>query len=414
MRPLTRVAKTIAETTAPLAEPSVTTSLKGRAKPRMTTPHCNAPRDSREASLRGAGPTVKARKKLSYLASAIAASFGANAYADVSVSGSGTVGYVNDTSGDGNVVTGSSVDFGLSTTTANGISISTGLSITVSVTAENGASTGGGQSLTFATGGATIVVGDISVADTPGSVGGVAGSMTVENAGFDSDVQTAFDDDDGTGISLSTAVGGATVSVAYVFDDDSDSQVNVTDADTGASSFGISMPMGAYTLSAGVADHDSGESAAGASVSAAIGGGTLTIGYSSQTMIADPVAGATTGFVTTFISAATPAGTVSVGADVTVTATTNTASADDLTTPGDTEVIGATYAMALDADTSISVGYQSAKDADSDSTTQFDLAISRSLGGGASVYVDMRTLSGDTDGANGDGTAFGFGTSVAF
>ena len=353
-------------------------------------------------------------KKLTYLASAIAASFGANAYADVSVSGSGTVGYVNDTSGDGNVVTGSSVDFGLSTTTANGISISTGLSITVSVTAENGATSGGGQSLTFATGGATIVVGDISVADTPGSVGGVAGDMTVENAGFDSDVQSAFDDDDGTGISLSTAVGGATVSVAYVFDDDSDSQVNVTDADSGASSFGISMPMGAYTLSAGVADHDSGESAAGASVSAAIGGGTLTIGYSSQTMIADPTAGVTTGFVTTFISATTPAGTVSVGADVTVTATTNTASADDLTTAGDTEVIGATYAMALDADTSISVGYQSAKDADSDSTTQFDLAISRSLGGGASVYVDMRTLSGDTDGANGDGTAFGFGTSVAF
>ena len=348
-------------------------------------------------------------KKLTYLASAIAASFGANAYADVSVSGSGTVGYVNDTTGDGNVVTGSSVDFGLSTTTANGVSISTGLSITVSVTAENGATSGGGQSLTFATGGATIVVGDISVADTPGSVGGVAGDMTVENGGFDSDVQSAFDDDDGTGLSLSTAVGGATVSVAYVFDDDSDSQVNVTDADSGATSFGVSIPMGPYTISAGVADHDSGESAAGASVSASIGGGTLTVGYSSQTMIADTAAGTTTGFTSGFSTSAAATTTAA-----TITAVTVTAGADDLSTAGDTEVLGATYAMALDADTSISAGWQSMKDADSDSTTQFDVAISRSLGGGASVYVDMRTLSGDTDGDNGGGTAFGFGTSVSF
>ena len=53
--------------------------------------------------------------------------------------------------------------------------------------------------------------------------------------------------------------------------------------------------------------------------------------------------------------------------------------------------------MSLDADTSVSVGYQSAKDADNHSHTQTDLKISRSLGGGASVYLDMRTLSGDAD-----------------
>ena len=358
-------------------------------------------------------------KKLTYLASAIAASFGANAYADVSVSGSGSVGYVNGTDGDGNMVNGSSVDFGLSTTTANGITVSTGLSITVSVTAENGATTGGGQKLTFATGGATIVVGDITIADQPGSVGGVAGDATVENGGHDSDVSSGFDDDDGSGISLSTAVGGATVSVGYIFDTGSNSQVNITDATNGASAFGISMPMGAYTISAGVADHDSGESAAGASVKASIGGGTLTIGYSSQTQIADATGGETASFTTTFevqsAATLTDAAVVSAGTDTTsVAVLKNTASGDDLTTAGDTEVIGATYSMALDADTSVSVGYQSKKDADSESTTQFDLAISRSLGGGASVYLDMRTLSGDTDGTNGDGTAFGFGTSVSF
>lgn len=336
-------------------------------------------------------------KKLTYLTSAVAAAFAGNAYADVSVSGSGTVGYANDTTGDGHIITGSSVDFGLSTTTANGITISTGLSITVSVSAENGASTGGGQSLTFATGGATIVVGDISVADTPGSVGGVAGDATLEaGTKIDSDVAMGFDDDDGTGISLSTSVGAATVSAATVFQVTSDSQVNVTDATSGVTSFGVSMPMGPATVSAGVADGDSAESAAGASVAMALGGGTLTVGYSSQTGDVETVA---TG---SYTYEATTGGNSTLTAAVTDT---------DLSTAGDTEVVGATYAMSLDADTSVSVGYQSAKDADNHSHTQTDLKISRSLGGGASVYLDMRTLSGDADTS---GTMFGFGTSVSF
>ena len=57
--------------------------------------------------------------------------------------------------------------------------------------------------------------------------------------------------------------------------------------------------------------------------------------------------------------------------------------------------MGATYVMALDADTTISVGIQNAKDADSDSTSQFDASVSRALGGGASVFLDIRNLSGD-------------------
>ena len=40
--------------------------------------------------------------------------------------------------------------------------------------------------------------------------------------------------------------------------------------------------------------------------------------------------------------------------------------------------------MSIDADTSLSIGFQNAKDADSDSTSQFDASISRALGGGAS------------------------------
>jgi hypothetical protein len=340
-------------------------------------------------------------KKLTYLVSAIAASLAGSAYADVSVSGSGSANYVSKaTSGDkGNVHIGSAVVFGLSTTTANGMTISTGLSITVTASAEASAAAGGGQTLTFATGGATIKVGDMTLNDTPGSVGGVVGVIG-DAGGTDSDVSTGFGDDDGTGVSLSTSVGAATIGVGYVFDTSKNS-ASSTDSSNGLSAFSASLPVGPVTISAGVADHDNGETSSGASASMALGGGTLTVGYSTQTLNADTAAGTTTGFTAS-------SGTVNAA---TYTAVTVAAATPDLVTAGDSTVTGATYSMSLDADTSISVGYQNAKDADSDSHSRFDASVSRSLGGGASVYLDIRSLSGDTDQ---DGTDVGIGTSVSF
>ena len=383
-------------------------------------------------------------KKLTYLASAIAAGFSANAVADVSVSGSGNAAYISDASGNGNVTVGSTVDFGLSTTTANGITISTGLSITVTVDGDGAATAGGGQSLTFAGDGATLVVGDISVADTPGSVAGVIGDALAENegskgTGFDTDVAEAFDDDDGMGVSLSTSAAGASISVAYVFDTaaTSNSFANV-DSTNAASSFGVTVPMGDFSVSAGVASHDSGESAAGGSVSAKLGAGTLKIGYSQQTMVIDTSADKTKGFTTTLATDVTTDSSTGMGAnlnlDTTVAHTTatdhiqlgdvldisvanvmfNTDSAQDADMAGDTSVFSAAYSMALDADTSFATSYKNAQDAEGDSYTQFDVSISRSLGGGASVYIDMVNISGDTDVAAHDGSAFGFGTSVSF
>ena len=341
-------------------------------------------------------------KKLSYLVSAVAAVFAANAHADVSVSGSADIGYLSDVTGDGRISMGSGVVFGLSTTTANGIGMSTGLSITVDQDGDNAAGAGGGQSVTFTTGGATIVVGDVELGDTPGSTGGVVGNLVGDVGQFDSDVKTGFTDDDGLGVTLSTSAGAATISVGYIVDDNANNSGNMTDATDTMSAFSISMPMGMMTVTAAVADHDNTETATGATVSAALGGGTLTVGYSTQSLIAD---------------AATAGGSVfalntTTGAIAQATPTV-TASADDLTTAGDSEVMGATYSMALDADTSVSLGYTNAQDADSDSTTRFDLSLSRSLGGGASVYLDMRTLSGDVD-TSGGGTAMGFGTAVSF
>ena len=79
----------------------------------------------------------------------------------------------------------------------------------------------------------------------------------------------------------------------------------------------------------------------------ALGGGTLTVGYSNQDLIADAAEGTTTGY--------SVAGHTTANA-VTTTPTLVTNNADDLTTNGESTVMGATYAMALDADTSVTVG----------------------------------------------------------
>ena len=316
-------------------------------------------------------------KKLTLAISAVAAAFGASAAkADISVSGSGSAAYLNDASSNARLNVGQAVSFSMSTTTSNGVTVSGGMGLTNTITTNATQGVSGGQTLTFATGGATIVVGDVEAGDTPGSVGGVVGGQIGDNGGFNSDVETGFADDDGIGLSLSTALGGSSLSIVYVANDDFDTLGTINSSDSGddaVTSASISVPMGMYTISAGIADSDTGESASGASISAALGGGTLTVGYSSQSLIA--------------------------------------ASGDDLSTAGDTTVTGATYVMSLDADTSVSVGIQNAKDADNDSTSQFDASVSRALGGGASVFLDIRSLSGD---ATTSGSAVAFGTSVSF
>jgi len=316
-------------------------------------------------------------KKLTLAISAIAAAFGAaSAQADISVSGSGNAAYINDAASATKLNVGQAVSFSMSTTTTGGMTISGGMGITNTATTNAGQAVSGGQTLSFATGGATITVGDVEAADTPGAVGGVVGAQVGDNGAFNSDVEDGFADDDGLGLSFSTALGSSTVAITYVGNDDFDTlgEINSSGAgDDALTSASITVPMGAYTITAGVADSDTGESASGASVAAAVGGGTLTVGYSTQTLIA--------------------------------------ASGVDLAVAGDTTVMGASYVMAMDADTTISVGLQNKKDADNDSTSQFDASISRALGGGASVFLELRNLTGD---AAVKGSAIAVGSRVSF
>ena len=324
-------------------------------------------------------------KKLIIALSAIAAAVGftTSAQADISVSGSSNVAYLS-TAGDGSndeeLAVGNTVTFAMSTTTSGGIGISSSMSLSQDYDSNNQTNKSGvdgGNSVTFTTGGATIVVGDVEISDTIGSVGGVVNGPLDDASDLDTSVGTGFVDDDGTGVELTTAMGSASLNISYVSNDNTDNFGALNSSASGADSAmsaSITMPFGAYSATIGVADSDTGESSSGASVSGTIGGGTVTVGYSNVTTITGNA---------------------------------------DITTAGDSEVIGATYVMAMDADTTISVGYQSAKDADSESHTQTDLSVERALGGGATVYLDLRNLTGDTA-SNMDGTAIAFGTSVAF
>jgi len=311
-------------------------------------------------------------KKLMYLISAVAGAVGLStaANADISVSGSGGLAIVNDGAASDNAVYDSaSVAFALSTTTSNGLGISMGMGIT----GASGSSTNvvtGGDTVTFTTGGATIVVGAI---DVPGAgTGGVGGvnSDWVDLATVGASTGTASADiavTSGDGFTLSTAMGGATLSIGYAADNSQDGETLLDSAATGAGAT-ISMPLGSMTATLGFAQGDDGtnsETSVGGTLAIAAGGGTLTVGMNQGSL-----------------------------------------------TAGDATSMGATYAMSLDADTSLSVGYNNTKDAALNTTTT-EVAVSRALGGGASLFLDIENVTGDAATSE-TGTAIAVGSSFSF
>jgi hypothetical protein len=312
-------------------------------------------------------------KKLTYLISAIAAGLFSSAHADVTVSGSMGAAYQSAGS-DTNLHSGGSVSFGLSTTTASGMTISSGAGISNSLTGANtaGGSVTGFKNLAFATGGVTLTVGsDIDLPDGVGEVGGLAQDITVEgSAGITS--TTGLTDDEGAGVSVSTSLGDAALSVYYVADSDLDG--NGTGDIDGATGTGSS-----------------------AKLSTTVGDVGVTVAYAAHanTSIDDTE----TGIALTYAAAG---GTLSVGYE-------------NSTGAKDGNQFGAKYAMTLDGATSVTIGYSSA-DVDSKSATQTDVAVSHSLGGGVSVFGEMRSVSGDTgtDSSTTSNSTMAIGTSISF
>jgi len=306
-------------------------------------------------------------KKLTYLVSAVAAGlFSSAANADISVSGAANLVY-NAAGSDTNVHNGGSISFGLSTTSDSGMAVSTSAGITLGTTGTATGAVTGWDNLTFATGGVTLTVGnDVAVPDGTGAVGGLVSDTTSSNsAGVTSSV--GITDDEGTGISLSTSMGGAALTLVYVGDSTPAGGEGDIDgaADTG-SGVSISTAVGSVAVTASYttySDASTDDTETGISASMAAGGGTITAGYESST------------------------GT------------------------NDGNGFGVSYALSLDSATSLSLGYNS-QDVNSNSGRATDVSISRAMGGGMSVFAEMRSTSGDTDA--GEASVMSIGTSVSF
>jgi hypothetical protein len=312
-------------------------------------------------------------KKLTLLVSAMTAGLFASANADVSVSGSSVIAYQSADSNN-NLVTGGAVSFGLSTTTDSGMTVSSGAGITLSAsdTTSPAKTISGFNNITFATGGVSITVGDdVGLPDAVGDVGGVVSDITaLNNNGMLKTV--GITDDEGAGMSLTSGFGGATVGLYYVANS-ANTSANNSDID-GATGTGsgvkISTTVGDFGVTAAYVAHQDtsiDDTETGIAVTYATGGGTLTAGYETST-----------------------------GAK-------------------DGNQFGANYSWAVSDATTLKLGYSSA-DVDSKSGSQIDVAISQSLGGGVSVFGEMRSVSGDTgtDTSTTSNSTMAIGTSISF
>jgi hypothetical protein len=135
-------------------------------------------------------------KKLTFAVTAIfSALFASSASADIAVSGSVIAGAVNDGAASVTKVrTGGGVSFALSTTTDNGIAISTGAGITRDTdAAQAAAAVTGLKSVTFASGGTSLTVGNMKVAGrNTGDIGGVISDFSDSSTVGTSAVSTAL------------------------------------------------------------------------------------------------------------------------------------------------------------------------------------------------------------------------------
>ena len=343
-------------------------------------------------------------KKLLTFVSAITAGAIGTAAAEVSVSGSGNFYYstasgdtVEATQEDSMSVTGGSVVFSMSTETTNGITVSGSASITAdtddiaeySSTAAAGGAATGMSSLTFGMDGMTITLGDINNAGSGTGEGGDVATFASTHAGHYAGTAAAAGANDsamdgiadGTGINVSTSMGAAAIDVTFVSKVGSGRNSLLTSSKTTGYSSGYAINVGFDV--------------AGASVNVAAGG-------------SQAKATATDNNTATAIEVSYPA---SDALTVTVGGSSGTIAAGD----EDNMFITAVYAM--DADTTLSLGYGSGDNTTGgvlDKQTATTVNVSRSLGGGVSVFAEYAAVANDNAGVGTSGSAMTVGTSVSF
>ena len=309
-------------------------------------------------------------KKLMLMISAIAAGFTASAQAEISMSGKGELGAVSG-SNEAHIYNGGKLSFAFSAAPSETLTVSSSASIDLDANddgADSAFDTAAFSTLTFASGGATIVVGGaVGLAgEGAGSVGGANGDL-VDEGGYARGTKASLSDDEGYGVSLSTAFGSASVTASYFWD--SDAEGNNADTSNAATASGISVsaPLGSnMTLGFGYASlDDSDETETGGSLAYTMGAGTLTVGMQSVK--------------------------------------TATGSADE-------ESTSAKFSTTLGTGT-LKVGYNNAK-VGALKSTQTEINYSQPIGDGMSFYADLQSIDASTAGTS--GTNIAFGTAVSF
>jgi hypothetical protein len=287
------------------------------------------------------------------------------------MSGSASATYV-DAGGNTELQNGGAVAFGMSTTTDAGVTISANAGITGDAdSVASAASASGLTSISFGFANGSITIGDdIGTADGTGKVGELVTYADTNNVTM-SYVPGIYDDE-GSGIAASTSVGDMSLGLVYNFDG-----AGTGDIDGGATtnaSVSLSMPVGGASLTVAHATSElvgSDSSETGVALSYGMGGGTLALGFTGV-------------------------------------------SSDDTDAEG--ESYGLAYSTSLNG-LALGVGIQSSDGGSSKETTTTDVTLSSSLGGGASIFAEYRSISGNGAGAE-SGTVskqvMAIGTSVSF
>ena len=338
-------------------------------------------------------------KKLLTFVSAITAGAIGSAAAEVSVSGAGNF-YYSSAEGDATLasqdkamsVSGGAINFAMSTETTNGVTVTGSASITQDsddvTTAGVSGAVGGMHTMVFGMDGMTISLGDVDGAGSgTGEGGDIATFASTHAALYVTDGGAAASDSamdslaDGHGVNISTSMGAASIDATFV-----------SKVDSGPSSFlGTATTTGfsnGYAVNVGF---DMG----GAAINVATGG--------SQAKATSAKNNTAIGFEATY--------PVSDTLSVTVGGSNGTIGGND----EDNIFASATYTM--DADTTLKLGFGQGDQTASgvlDKASVASINVSRSLGGGVSVFAEYASISEDSAGVKSDATAMTVGTSVSF
>ena len=312
-------------------------------------------------------------KKLLAMITAFVGSFGI-ANADISLSASQTV-LMQSIGSETNIGIGGSLGFGFSQDLGNGTTVSmSGLSFVVEADeADTGGPLGTGaidddafQQITFTSGGASLTYGsDVEVDYADQGVGGVASdavSMGLGTAASALDLGNV----EGNGLAFSSSFGGTAIKIGYLLKNSSGSNFQDTSAsnlDT-TMAFQVAVPVGPLSATIGYTADSSTASvnSMGASTSLAAGNGTLSLGY--------------------------------VNVDAAADATE----------------MSAAYSTTLGT-ANLAVGYTSAEQGDDATTTDIEVALSQSVGNGASVFAELHNRTGVD---SGETSSLVLGTSISF